>query len=64
MSKKNKKEMKKKKDEDKSIGGALVPAGLLIGMGFGFLTGHLLPGIFIGLGAGLIAYFIAKEMKK
>ena len=34
--------------------GVLVPAGLLIGMGIGFLFGHLVAGLFIGLGAGLL----------
>lgn len=37
-----------------SIGGAFVPAGLLIGMGVGFLTDAFLAGLFIGLGAGIL----------
>jgi hypothetical protein len=36
------------------ISGALVPAGLFIGMGVGWLFGHLVAGLFIGLGAGLL----------
>lgn len=39
--------------------GVLVPAGLLIGMGIGFLVGHLVAGLFIGLGAGLVLMAIA-----
>lgn len=31
-----------------------VPAGLLIGMGVGFLNGNLLAGLFIGLGSGIL----------
>ena len=34
--------------------GVLVPAGLLIGMGVGWLVGYLVAGLFIGLGAGLL----------
>ena len=34
--------------------GVLVPAGLLIGMGVGWLLGYLAAGLFIGLGAGLL----------
>jgi hypothetical protein len=34
--------------------GVLVPAGLLIGIGVGFLIGHLVAGLLIGLGAGLL----------
>jgi predicted lipid-binding transport protein (Tim44 family) len=37
-----------------SPSGAFVPAGLLIGMGVGFLTGNLLAGLFVGLGAGIL----------
>ena len=38
--------------------GVLVPAGLLIGMGIGWIFGHLVPGLFIGLGAGMLAMAI------
>lgn len=38
-----------------SPSGAFVPAGLLIGMGIGFLTGNLLAGLFVGLGTGILA---------
>ncbi len=37
-----------------SPSGAFVPAGLLIGIGIGFLTDALLAGLFIGLGAGVL----------
>ncbi len=37
-----------------SPSGAFVPAGLLIGMGIGFLTGNLLAGLFVGLGTGIL----------
>jgi hypothetical protein len=38
----------------RELGGVFVPAGLLIGMGVGWLFGHLVPGLFIGLGTGLL----------
>lgn len=41
-----------------SPSGVLVPGGLLLGMGVGFLTGNLLAGLFIGLGSGLILMVI------
>ena len=36
------------------VSGVFIPAGLLIGMGVGFLIGHLVAGLFIGLGAGFL----------
>ena len=36
------------------VSGVFVPAGLLIGMGVGFLVGHIVAGLFIGLGVGLL----------
>jgi len=38
-----------------TVGGVFVPAGLLIGMGIGWALGYLVPGMFIGLGGGLLA---------
>ena len=34
--------------------GVFVPACLLIGMGVGWLAGHLVAGLFIGLGVGML----------
>ncbi len=42
-----------------TVGGVFVPAGLLIGMGIGWALGYLVPGMFIGLGAGLLAMGLA-----
>jgi hypothetical protein len=44
-------------EKDKKIssaGGLCVPAGLFIGMGIGWALGYLVPGLLIGLGAGLL----------
>ncbi len=45
-----------------SPNGVFVPAGLLIGMGVGFLTDQFLAGMFIGLGAGLLLMTVAEIM--
>ncbi|MFC1900780.1 hypothetical protein ACFLYN_04215 [Chloroflexota bacterium] len=53
--------MSSQSDDEKkqwSIVGIAVPAGLLLGMGFGFLVGNITAGIFLGLGGGFLAMFI------
>jgi hypothetical protein len=47
----------KKKDDS----GVLIPAGLLMGIGIGFLTGQIPAWTLIGLGAGFLAMFILKK---
>ena len=49
-------ETKKKK----YVGAIFIPAGLLIGMGIGFLVGNLIAGIFLGLGAGFLIMLIVR----
>ncbi len=49
--------------------GVLVPAGIFIGMGVGFIIDELVGGLFIGLGAGfllmvIVELFSNKESKK
>ena len=44
----------KKKDNPK---GLLIPAGIFLGMGVGFLTDNLVAWMFIGMGAGFAAFF-------
>ena len=53
---------KKKSYEDRT--GLLIPAGLFIGMGTGFLFDQLVPYLFIGLGAGFLCMFIGKLLIK
>jgi hypothetical protein len=57
-----------KKEEKKENPGALfIPAGVLMGIGFGFLFNNLLAGLFIGLGFGFLffafveIFFLARE---
>lgn len=44
--------LKKKKMDDRS--GLFIPAGLCMGLGYGLLYNQLVPGLFIGLGAGFV----------
>lgn len=52
----------KKKDDDRS--GLFIAAGTTLGMGIGFLFDQLVPGMFIGLGAGFVAMALIKVRKK
>lgn len=45
-------------------GGLFIPAGLFIGMGFGFLYNQLVPAMFIGLGLGFLGTMIYNLIKK
>lgn len=49
----------KKEGGDRS--GFLVPAGIFIGMGLGFLLGNLVAYLFIGLGVGFALLFLTKK---
>ena len=42
----------------KGVTGLAMPAGLLIGMGVGFLVDNITAGIFIGLGGGFLVMLI------
>jgi len=44
--------------------GVFVPAGLLIGMGVGFVNGNIPAGLFIGLGIGLAIMAIIQLLGK
>ena len=41
-----------------SITGVAIPAGILIGIGIGFLIGNITAGIFLGLGGGFLVMLI------
>ena len=51
------------KDKKKDVEGLLIPGGLLIGIGVGFLVGNIPAGTLIGLGCGFVAMFIASKKK-
>lgn len=64
MKKKIKKHIKdrhKRKPEPESI---FVPAGLLTGMGVGFINGNIPAGLFIGLGIGLAIMALVQLLGK
>ncbi len=44
----------------KGVTGLAIPAGLFIGMGFGFLADNLIAGIFLGLGGGFLVMLIVR----
>ena len=55
---------KSKKKEEKEKGALFIPAGIFLGMGFGFLYGQLVPGLFIGLGTGFVLFAITHALSK
>jgi hypothetical protein len=58
---------KEKKPKKQDVAGLLIAACLLIGMGIGWIFGAFVPGLFVGLGVGLLAaaiYSSKKEKKK
>jgi hypothetical protein len=46
------------------VSGFCIPAGLFLGLGFGFLVNNIVAGIFIGLGVGFVGMFIYEISKK
>jgi hypothetical protein len=46
--------------KNKGVSGVAIPAGLLIGMGVGFLIDNIAAGIFLGLGAGFLVMLIVR----
>ena len=44
----------------KGVTGLAIPAGLFIGMGFGFLVDNITAGIFLGLGGGFLVMIILR----
>lgn len=52
-------------DKDRSsIGALFIPAGLMIGLGVGFITDNLAAGLFIGLGGGFLFFAFASFAEK
>ena len=50
----------KKNDDPEAL---FIPAGVLTGMGFGFLFGNIVAGLFLGLGFGFIIFAFLAVMK-
>lgn len=51
---------KKKKDDSEAL---FIPAGVLTGLGAGFVFGNVPAGLFLGLGAGFILFAIIAVIK-
>ena len=48
----------------KDAAGLAIPAGLLIGLGIGFIVGQIVGGVLVGLGLGFLLLMIIKLVKK
>lgn len=55
----NKTEKKKTKEPE----ALFIPAGVLLGMGLGFLYNELVTGLFIGLGIGFLIFAIISTLR-
>jgi len=53
-----------KKNKKEKPGALFIPAGVLLGMGLGFLYNHLVAGLFIGLGLGFVLFAISELIKR
>jgi len=51
-------------NKSKGAGALFIPAGILIGMGVGFLIGNFNAWLFIGLGLGFLGFVISLLLKK
>lgn len=60
MAKKKKPAKKQDWEREKSIGALFIPAGIFIGMGYGFFVDEVVGGLFLGLGIGFILFAITK----
>ena len=52
------------KKHKKSPGYLLIPAGALIGLGFGMLYNQIAVGVLIGVGAGFLGAFLYETRKR
>ncbi|MDD5417683.1 MAG: hypothetical protein PHW96_02225 [Candidatus Nanoarchaeia archaeon] len=51
--------------QNENPGGLFIPAGVLLGLGFGFLFNNIAAGLFIGLGSGFVGFAVSEfAMKK
>lgn len=56
--------MKKTKKKTEEFGALFIPAGVITGIGFGFLYDHLVAGLFIGLGIGFTLFALSGILDK
>jgi hypothetical protein len=48
----------------KDMGALLIPGGIMLGFGIGFLTGNLPAWMFLGLGSGFVGWVIVSLIGK
>jgi hypothetical protein len=56
--------MADKKKRKESAGGLFIPAGILLGIGIGFLVNQLVAAMFIGLGGGFLLFALYEIFRK
>jgi predicted histidine transporter YuiF (NhaC family) len=54
----------KPKSRKTEAAGMMIPAGLFIGMGIGWAFDYMVQGMFIGLGAGFLAFGLVILLKR
>ncbi len=52
--------MDEKKKMRRDDGSLFIPAGMFLGLGWGFLVGNIPAGIMLGFGVGFLLYAIAR----
>ncbi|MBU0731336.1 hypothetical protein KKC88_00470 [Patescibacteria group bacterium] len=57
-------EEKKGSTQKYGRGALFIPAGIILGMGVGFLIDNLVGGMFVGLGLGFLAFAIVAVFVK
>lgn len=54
--------MTSEKRSRKGVSGIAIPAGVLIGLGVGFLIDNIVAGLFLGLGGGFLVMMIVRAI--
>jgi len=54
----------KEKQSQENKSALFIPAGLVLGMGCGFIFDNVVAGLIIGLGIGMVVFAILKVIKK
>lgn len=56
--------MEDQKKTTENPGGLFIPAGVLTGLGVGFLVDNIPAGLFIGMGLGFVLFALVSFMKR
>ena len=64
MESEKKEEKKCCSNHQKNPGSFFIPSGVLMGLGLGILFNNVAAGLFLGLGAGFVAFTISLFAKK